>query len=33
MTGTVLDDEAESLIGQGQEIKDLKPRKEDIVQE
>ena len=33
MTGTVLDDEAESLIGQGREIKDLKPRKEDIVQE
>ncbi|KAI1788491.1 LETM1-domain-containing protein [Ganoderma leucocontextum] len=31
--GTVLDDEAESLIGQGREIKDLKPRKEDIVQE
>jgi LETM1 and EF-hand domain-containing protein 1 len=31
--GTVIDDEAQSIIGQGQEIKQLKPRKEDIVQE
>lgn len=31
--GTVLDDEAQDLIGQGQEIKNSKPRKEDIVQE
>ncbi|KAH9923937.1 LETM1-domain-containing protein [Epithele typhae] len=33
--GILLDDEAESLIGQGREIKkeNLKPRKEDIVQE
>ncbi|KAI0933624.1 hypothetical protein AcV5_005723 [Taiwanofungus camphoratus] len=31
--GTVLDDEAQSLIGQGDEIKKSKPRKEDIVQE
>jgi LETM1 and EF-hand domain-containing protein 1, mitochondrial len=29
----MLDDEAETLIGQGREIKNLKPRKEDIVQE
>jgi len=31
--GTVLDDEAQSLIGQGNEIKNSRPRKEDIVQE
>ncbi|KAI0713453.1 LETM1-domain-containing protein [Earliella scabrosa] len=31
--GIVLDDEAVSLIGQGREIKNSKPRKEDIVQE
>ncbi|KAF8636539.1 hypothetical protein AX17_003351 [Amanita inopinata Kibby_2008] len=31
--GTVIDDEAQSIIGQGREIKNLKPRKEDIVQE
>lgn len=31
--GILLDDEAESLIGQGREIKNSKPRKEDIVQE
>ena len=32
-TGIVLDDEAQSIIGQGNEIKNSKPRKEDIVQE
>ncbi|KAH9857644.1 LETM1-domain-containing protein [Lenzites betulinus] len=31
--GILLDDEAQSLIGQGLEIKNSKPRKEDIVQE
>ncbi|KAK7689110.1 hypothetical protein QCA50_007801 [Cerrena zonata] len=31
--GILLDDEAQSLIGQGKEIKASKPRKEDIVQE
>lgn len=31
--GILLDDEAQTLIGQGIEIKDSKPRKEDIVQE
>ncbi|OCH90309.1 hypothetical protein OBBRIDRAFT_835149, partial [Obba rivulosa] len=31
--GIVLDDEAQSIIGQGKEIKNSKPRKEDIVQE
>ncbi|KAF8740987.1 hypothetical protein AX14_006197 [Amanita brunnescens Koide BX004] len=31
--GTVIDDEAQSIIGQGQEIKQLRPRKEDIVHE
>ncbi|KAF7796755.1 hypothetical protein EIP86_007938 [Pleurotus ostreatoroseus] len=33
--GVILDDEAESILGQGRELKDsnLKPRKEDIVQE
>ncbi|CCM03687.1 uncharacterized protein FIBRA_05831 [Fibroporia radiculosa] len=31
--GTVLDDEAQSIIGQGDELKKSKPRKEDIVQE
>jgi LETM1 and EF-hand domain-containing protein 1, mitochondrial len=32
--GIVVDNEAQSIIGQGKEIfKDCKPRKEDIVQE
>ncbi|KAF8163251.1 LETM1-like protein-domain-containing protein [Crassisporium funariophilum] len=31
--GILLDDEAQSIIGQGHEIKNSKPRKEDIVQE
>jgi len=31
--GIVIDDEAKSLIGQGKEIKNMRPRKEDIVQE
>ncbi|KAG6832366.1 hypothetical protein H0H92_002634 [Tricholoma furcatifolium] len=31
--GIVIDDEAQSIIGQGKEIKNSKPRKEDIVQE
>jgi len=32
--GIVVDNEAQSIIGQGREIfKDSKPRKEDIVQE
>ncbi|KAE9406334.1 LETM1-domain-containing protein [Gymnopus androsaceus JB14] len=31
--GIVLDDDAQSLIGQGNELKNSKPRKEDIVQE
>ena len=31
--GVILDDEAESILGQGREIKNSKPRKEDIVQE
>lgn len=31
--GIVIDDEAQSIIGQGNEIKNSKPRKEDIVQE
>ncbi|KAF8902084.1 LETM1-like protein-domain-containing protein [Gymnopilus junonius] len=31
--GILLDDEARSIIGQGDEIKNSKPRKEDIVQE
>ncbi|KIK08685.1 hypothetical protein K443DRAFT_128148 [Laccaria amethystina LaAM-08-1] len=31
--GIVVDDEAQSIIGQGHEIKNSKPRKEDIVQE
>ncbi|KAI0075834.1 LETM1-domain-containing protein [Panus rudis PR-1116 ss-1] len=31
--GILLDDEAQSIIGQGQELKASKPRKEDIVQE
>jgi LETM1 and EF-hand domain-containing protein 1 len=31
--GIVVDDEAQSIIGQGKEIKNYKPRKEDIVQE
>ena len=32
-TGIVVDGEAQSIIGQGKEIKNSKPRKEDIVQE
>ena len=31
--GMVVDDETQTLIGQGREIKEAKPRKEDIVQE
>ncbi|PPR03519.1 hypothetical protein CVT24_007005 [Panaeolus cyanescens] len=31
--GILLDDEAQSIIGQGNELKNSKPRKEDIVQE
>lgn len=31
--GIVIDDEAQSILGQGSEIKGMKPRKEDIVQE
>ncbi|KIJ68928.1 hypothetical protein HYDPIDRAFT_122810 [Hydnomerulius pinastri MD-312] len=31
--GIEVDDEAQNIIGQGREIKDSKPRKEDIVQE
>jgi LETM1 and EF-hand domain-containing protein 1 len=31
--GIEVDDEAQRIIGQGREIKDSKPRKEDIVQE
>ncbi|KAF5330536.1 hypothetical protein D9619_005537 [Psilocybe cf. subviscida] len=31
--GILLDDEAQSIIGQGTELKNSKPRKEDIVQE
>ncbi|KAI0340115.1 LETM1-domain-containing protein [Trametopsis cervina] len=31
--GTILDDEAQSILGQGKEIKASKPRKEDIVSE
>jgi len=34
LLGIVVDNEAQSIIGQGREIfKDSKPRKEDIVQE
>lgn len=33
LSGTLIDDEAQSLIGQGIELKKNKPRKEDIVQE
>jgi LETM1 and EF-hand domain-containing protein 1 len=34
LVGIVVDNEAQSIIGQGREIfKDSKPRKEDIVQE
>jgi len=29
----VMDDDAQSLLGQGREIKDSKPRKEDIVKD
>lgn len=32
-SGIVVDDDAQSIIGQGREIKNSKPRKEDIVQE
>lgn len=32
-SGIEVDDEVRTLIGQGKEIKDSKPRKEDIVQE
>lgn len=31
--GTVIDDEAKDLLGQGHELKESRPRKEDIVQE
>lgn len=31
--GIILEDDAQSLIGQGKELKDAKPRKEDIVQD
>ena len=31
--GIVVDEEAKDIIGQGRELKDLKPKKEDIVQE
>jgi len=31
--GIVIDDEAQNIIGQGRELKNSKPRKEDIVQE
>jgi len=31
--GIVIDDDAKSLIGQGKEIKEMRPRKEDIIQE
>lgn len=31
--GVVVDDEAQTLLGQGNEIKNMKPRKEDIIQE
>lgn len=31
--GLVIEDEAQSLISQGKELKASKPRKEDIVQE
>lgn len=33
LPGVILDDEAQSILGQGQEIKASKPRKEDIVSE
>jgi len=33
VVGIVVDDDAQSIIGQGKEIKSCKPRKEDIVQE
>lgn len=33
LTGIVIDGEAQDLIGEGKEIKNAKPRKEDIVQE
>lgn len=31
--GIEMDDEVQTIIGQGREIKDSRPRKEDIVQE
>lgn len=31
--GILLDDEAQSIIGQGKEIMNSKPRKEDIIKE
>lgn len=31
--GMVMDDDAQTIIGQGKELKNAKPRKEDIVQE
>ncbi|KAK7014939.1 LETM1 and EF-hand domain-containing protein 1, mitochondrial [Favolaschia claudopus] len=31
--GILMDDEAQSLLGQGRELKDVKPRKEDIVKD
>ena len=31
--GVVVDDEVQNLLGQGKEIKNMKPRKEDIIQE
>ena len=33
VVGIMLDADAQSIIGQGNEIKTSKPRKEDIVQE
>lgn len=31
--GIVVNEEAKDIIGQGRELKELKPKKEDIVQE
>lgn len=33
LPGIVVDNEAQSILGQGRELKDSRPRKEDIVQE
>jgi len=33
LVGIVMDDTAQNLIGQGNEIKAARPKKEDIVQE